>query len=447
MKPAPRRIVCATDFSPNARSAADVAAAMARRLGSTCELVHVADEFHAHVEGTNDFRRVMRSAAARLRGEARRLRTGGARVEEVLLHGRPAEAAIEGHLAARPPSFSVVSSVSKSAFDRWTLGSVSEHVTEHAEMPTLVVRAPERLLAPMRGARRLQVVVAFDFTVSSEAALAWLPQLQRMADCDFTLVHIHWPPDDARGAALRTGRAVRALRRKMKEAVGGGVVVRLEQNWGRADAALVHAAREMDADLVVVGTHQRRGVGRVLHPSFSRGLLRHAPCNVFCVPTPFALKHGLGPLPRADRVLAATDLTSTGDQAIPWAYAVVARGGVVKLVHVVESWTLPSPLLPRYDRTRKSRKDQRQLVAEVRRRLAALAPPGGGPGAVRTEVGVLEDDRAARAIILAAQQFEASIVCLSAGMRSTTGAWPGPVVRQVIEQNPGPVLVVPPKKE
>jgi nucleotide-binding universal stress UspA family protein len=54
MKTTARRIVCATDFSPNARSAADVALAIALPLGATLVLVHVTDQAHALEESTTD---------------------------------------------------------------------------------------------------------------------------------------------------------------------------------------------------------------------------------------------------------------------------------------------------------------------------------------------------------------------------------------------------------
>src|SRR5688500_8088340 len=179
MKSTARRIVCATDFSQNARSAADVALAIAIRLNAPLVLVHVADEAHSFEEGTKDFRLAMRRAKALLRKEAQRLRRGSARIEEVVLHGRWAELAIGDFLAKNPPLLVVVSSVSKTVFDRWTLGSVSEHIAQHSPVPTLVIRAPERLLSWTRQERRLNVVVAVDFTVSSDAALAFVRYLRK----------------------------------------------------------------------------------------------------------------------------------------------------------------------------------------------------------------------------------------------------------------------------
>jgi nucleotide-binding universal stress UspA family protein len=457
MKPT-RRILCGTDFSPHAQGAADVAAAIALRLRATLELVHVTDEAHAFGESTKDFRLAMRRARAQLGREAARLRRGGAVVTPVLLHGEWAEYAIGDLLARNPPLLVVVSSVSKTAFDRWTLGSTSEHIAQHAPGPTLVVRASERLLAWARQERRLNVVVAVDFSTSSDAALAFVRELRKVGACAVTVAHINWPPDarkwaPGKGLPLtseppRVRRLLlRELRRKVDDFVEGAAAIRLEPNWGRPDAALVHLATEADADLIVVGTHQRHGTKRLAHASISRGVLRHAPMSVICVPVAAALAHGAGHHPRAQRVLVATDLSPAGDQAIPWAYATVAPGGVVKLVHVIKPWELPSPLVPRYEPKRGTHDAHHARLEQARDKLAALVPAAAALRGVETEVEIVDDRDPAHGIGVAVRRFGPDVICLSTGERPAIAkALFGSVVRDVIAQNTEPVLTVKPEK-
>ncbi len=54
--------------------------------------------------------------------------------------------------------------------------------------------------------------------------------------------------------------------------------------WGAPAEEIVAAAREWQADLIVLGTHGRSGVGRLLMGSTAEGVLRHAPCPVLAVP-------------------------------------------------------------------------------------------------------------------------------------------------------------------
>lgn len=46
---------------------------------------------------------------------------------------------------------------------------------------------------------------------------------------------------------------------------------------------IVHAAREWPADVIVMGTHGRDGLSRLLQGSVAESVLRHAPCPVLVV--------------------------------------------------------------------------------------------------------------------------------------------------------------------
>jgi hypothetical protein len=47
---------------------------------------------------------------------------------------------------------------------------------------------------------------------------------------------------------------------------------------------IVAAGREWEADLIVVGTHGRQGIGRRFLGSVAETVLRHAPCAVLVIP-------------------------------------------------------------------------------------------------------------------------------------------------------------------
>lgn len=77
----------------------------------------------------------------------------------------------------------------------------------------------------------------------------------------------------------------------MKENVGAllgseNATIRVLPGTVRVHHQIIAAAREARAELLIIGTHQRHGVGRVLHPSVSRAVLRHSPLSVACVPSP-----------------------------------------------------------------------------------------------------------------------------------------------------------------
>jgi nucleotide-binding universal stress UspA family protein len=56
---------------------------------------------------------------------------------------------------------------------------------------------------------------------------------------------------------------------------------------GDAAAEIVALAADINADLIVMGTHGRKGVGRLLLGSVAESVLRRAPCPVVTVRAPF----------------------------------------------------------------------------------------------------------------------------------------------------------------
>jgi nucleotide-binding universal stress UspA family protein len=65
--------------------------------------------------------------------------------------------------------------------------------------------------------------------------------------------------------------------------------VQVERRLEQGDAAteIVRVAQETHCDLIVIGTHGRTGLSRVLMGSVAEKVLRQAPCPVLAVKTPF----------------------------------------------------------------------------------------------------------------------------------------------------------------
>jgi universal stress protein A len=64
--------------------------------------------------------------------------------------------------------------------------------------------------------------------------------------------------------------------------------VRGHVRTGEAAHEICALARELTADLIVVGTHGRSGLGRVLLGSIATSVTKHAPCSVLMVRHPQA---------------------------------------------------------------------------------------------------------------------------------------------------------------
>lgn len=112
--------------------------------------------------------------------------------------------------------------------------------------------------------------------------------------------------------------------------------------------AIINYAREQAVDLVVMGTHGRRGMDRLLSGSVSEEVVRGAPCPVFTVLATDAKDH----VPTISRVLAPVDLSDQSDLVVDHAAALAdAYAAPLDLLHVVEEAAYPSaygldPLTP-----------------------------------------------------------------------------------------------------
>ncbi len=135
------KILLATDLSPTSGPATDGAFATARRMGAQLLVVSVIDStslrlpggrFDARVDQVRSRREV---AAQEL---VQRGRREGVRVTFLVWEGDPGDSILE---AARAESADmiVLGSHGRGAIGRLLLGSVSQHVVRHADVPVVVV--------------------------------------------------------------------------------------------------------------------------------------------------------------------------------------------------------------------------------------------------------------------------------------------------------------------
>jgi nucleotide-binding universal stress UspA family protein len=138
----------------------------------------------------------------------------------------------------------------------------------------------------------LTVVVATDFSPTAEAATQWGGQVARARRARLVLVHaidLHGPLTDflpsppdldehiQSAAVARLEEAAAALRQ-------GGVEVETRLEAGVASQAVVRAATELHADLVVQGSRGLTpGLSHLLLGSTAQRIVQHAPCPVLTV--------------------------------------------------------------------------------------------------------------------------------------------------------------------
>jgi nucleotide-binding universal stress UspA family protein len=122
------------------------------------------------------------------------------------------------------------------------------------------------------------IVLATDFSPAVRGAEGLARELARQAGATLHLVHVLPLLSSPEEAAQRLAAVEGGLGPGLK-----GVTALLS---GAAARAIVTYAHDQRADLIVVGTHGRTGVSRVLMGSVAEAVARLAPCPVLTVPAP-----------------------------------------------------------------------------------------------------------------------------------------------------------------
>lgn len=139
-----------------------------------------------------------------------------------------------------------------------------------------------------------KILVATDFSEGSEEALLQALELGKQTGATLEIVHVLEFGDSGQlpyglinfagdpGAIAATVDRELAIRAERANAAGVRCYTRMLE--GNADQEIVREAREAHADLIVVGTHGRRGLAHALLGSVAERVVRHASCPVLSVP-------------------------------------------------------------------------------------------------------------------------------------------------------------------
>jgi nucleotide-binding universal stress UspA family protein len=143
-----------------------------------------------------------------------------------------------------------------------------------------------------------QILVPVDFSVPSRAALEDAAELAAKFGASVDVIHVWQAPgffpvgSNVPGTGVGELAMSDMIRKNAEEALTGfidearrrNVIVRSFRTIGGAPAhAIVDAAKEGNYDLIVVGTHGRTGLPRVLLGSVAESVVRHAHCPVLAV--------------------------------------------------------------------------------------------------------------------------------------------------------------------
>jgi nucleotide-binding universal stress UspA family protein len=144
----------------------------------------------------------------------------------------------------------------------------------------------------------VKILLAIDDSKFSEAATEIVTKRMRAADAEVRILHVAEPKwlvldyelgelgqiEAAREESLKHGKELLDRVRAVVEAAGFRVTTAMEE--GDARFAIVDQATSWNADVIVMGSHGRKGLGRLLMGSVAEHVSRHAHCSVVIARVP-----------------------------------------------------------------------------------------------------------------------------------------------------------------
>jgi nucleotide-binding universal stress UspA family protein len=184
------------------------------------------------------------------------------------------------------------------------------------------------------------VVCPVDFFPASEAALSYASSLARNYDAGLHILHVIPPVSSVFGSEKHTAELVKKtdeesqirLSAMAQSVKSSGVEASFEVRFGEIDQEIVNGIDEQGADLIVAGTHGRRGFQHWLMGSVCERLLRRVSIPILTVANAKKTE-----VEKIKRILVATDLSDSSSEVAAWASSIAEKyGSNIMLLHVTD---------------------------------------------------------------------------------------------------------------
>lgn len=294
-----------------------------------------------------------------------------------------------------------------------------------------------------------KVLFPTDFSPAAEAALPTAVRLAELHGAELHILHgvvlhaddPHHPSHQLDEFEEVGAELVRIARERLGEVAAGVAdaeieVVPAERRAISPSMAILDYAQEEDVDLVVMGTHGRRGFRRLLLGSVAEEVLRVAGCAVVTVREPMGEPEAPRPI---RRILVPVDFSAGSRVAVAHAAELAREAGAeLHLLHVIvveghPDFYFPLSTAPAF-RLPELREEGEDALLEM----------AGGHRTERVQVLTrVEVGRPADEIVAAAESLEADLICMSShGRTGLERTLLGSVTEGVARKASCPVLVV-----
>jgi nucleotide-binding universal stress UspA family protein len=310
-QPLINRVLVATDFSDCATHALDYAGFMAKSHAAGVDILHVTEllpdmdrSWPAADVYFNERRKIAEGLLQQL---VDRYAESGVSAQSRQRLGIPSQ---QINRAANEcgADLVVVGSHGRSGLADLALGSTAERVVRGAPCPVFTVRAKPQYRASTGDQPRMpspsvrHILAPVDFSECALEALDYATQLAAQLQADLAILHVMEPV--YYDLELGSGHIMEepAKRKEAEERLddladklaSSGLDINTHIRGGVAPDAIVAAAYHFPTDLIVMGTHGRRGLSKFSSGSVAEAVLRQAPCPVVTLKgLPFAKQQRL----------------------------------------------------------------------------------------------------------------------------------------------------------
>jgi nucleotide-binding universal stress UspA family protein len=201
---------------------------------------------------------------------------------------------------------------------------------------------------------------------------------------------------------------------------------------GMASDSILSFAQAQKTDVIVMGTHGRRGFDRLMLGSVTERVMRRAPCPVLAVGKAshdaIAADEEQHHPRHLSRILFCTDFSDHSERALKYAISVTAEyNAELTLLHVLEEVSTPTK--------------KEEAIAAAAEQLDKLIPPHGRKG-LRIKTAVRNGTPYQEIIQLALKAQIDMVVMAVRGRGALDLAVFGSTTYRVLQLGPCPVLVV-----
>jgi nucleotide-binding universal stress UspA family protein len=296
------RILLATDGSTRAEGAEAYACKLAESWGATLTVVSVL-EFAPGLDPESPVCRVyLAELMTQATGDLARLKARaadrGIAVRTRIETGIPSEQVLAA-AAAEDADLIIMGTAGKTGLAHVLLGSTAERIIRTAPCPVLAVRmdrseAERTGVSTSHPASLDRIMVPVDFSDCSLDALEYAVAVAQRAQASVMLLHVMEPVS----YGLDFTVPLPAERERKREALTerlAGLVAALDAANVKSESlvrgglprdSILDAARAWSADLIVMGTHGRRGLSHALYGSVVESVLRKSHCPILTVRSP-----------------------------------------------------------------------------------------------------------------------------------------------------------------